>query len=670
MCLKISLLLLLLVQASDTFSQVYITEVDPGTDRVELTNIGNDVINMLDVSVWDGVHTMILARSIPTECGDFIMTPGEITVFTTDFDIPVAGGTIWLQDATVAPIRRIQFMQWGGIQSLSNLAMSEGLWDDFRDFIPAPANGESIELVDEGNITNSRGFLLQANPSLCRSNTACRIDVVRLRVLDCDDNNTPEDATDDFFRFSLFVDGVNLRGDAELRLDGGMLTPTTYPVDCTDCTFTTSPGTATGEDYQLTITTNEGACDTTLLLTSPAPCSPVCQIVYHQIINQVCHDNNTLSNPEDDYFEFIFRAWGFNLSEDGYVLVFPDGQVLGPYAYDVGAMVSTQGIINAGTGPFDVIVRDIDNADCVKVVEFPDLGTCSVQCGFSSSTISNVSCNDNGTDADPSDDYLSFDVMVEGNNLSDRYWIRSPQTSFEPAIGSSLTVSRFRTAPGVDNLDNITISIHDEEDDDCSINDVLVNPGACSDNCWLSIDSLSIACNNGGTNNDRADDFFELWLEVDGVNTSAFYTASILPFAEEVLTLQYDSLYYFATPAGSAIEVDVFAFTFLDKEKPCTGVTLSGMFDYDCITTAVLDEIDNDQVTLFPNPVSQTLQVAWSGIQPPEQVRVDIRDVQGRLWYSALLINNEVELRHLTGGMYVVEVYTDHWISRQRIMKM
>ncbi|MEL6658362.1 MAG: hypothetical protein AAFR36_18010 [Bacteroidota bacterium] len=75
----ISILLLLLTYTG--FSQVVINEIYPATNQVEIKNIGNDVINMLGGQIFDGGQgNVFFDNTVDTECGNFVLTPGEITV--------------------------------------------------------------------------------------------------------------------------------------------------------------------------------------------------------------------------------------------------------------------------------------------------------------------------------------------------------------------------------------------------------------------------------------------------------------------------------------------------------------------------------------------------------------------------------------------------------------
>ncbi|WP_020535680.1 T9SS type A sorting domain-containing protein [Lewinella cohaerens] len=545
-------------------SQVVINEVYPTTNQIELKNIGNDVINLTGGRIWDAMQgDLTLGTSVPTECGDFIFAPGEITVFTFNGPLSNAGGQLLLEFASGTPTA---YLQWGGSQSLVTFAFSMGLWDDPALFVPAVPSGSSIELIEPENRRNPEGYFLQANPSICDDNITCSITEVTLRDITCENAQTPSDPSDDYFTFVPFVEGVNLNGNIELSIPGIDIFPNTVTPECASCLVGTEPGSATGEDYELTLTANDGECETTVILTAPENCSPVCDIVYHQIINLECNDNDTGASTDDDYLEFLFQAWGFNLSESGYYLIFPNGTEQGPFTYNNAHPISTQGIVPAGSGDFPIIVEDASDATCRKTV-------------------------------------------------------------------------------------------------------TVLDPGSCSDGCLLTTTELSIDCNNNGTPSDQTDDFYELTLEMAGVNVTGLYNANIAPFANEVLSLSYDSLYQFSTTPGSAPDLEVFAFSFLDDEEPCTGLTLNGMFEYDCVITNNLEIVENDKVLISPNPVASTLYFTLADqLLADPGITVELRNMQSTVVYKSPY-RDIIDLSTLPAGAYVVTLRSSSWVNRQIIIK-
>ena len=580
--MKYYLLLLILFSGLSGYSQVVINEVYPATNQVEIMNIGNDVINMLGGQIFDGMQgNVFFDNSVPTECGDFVLTPGEITVFTFNMNIDNASGQLMLNNTANTPV---SFVQWGGVQTLATFAFSSGVWDDPTAFFESINAGNSVQLIDPDNRRDPSGYL-QANPSICDENVACAITDVVIRALTCEDNGTTDNPLDDYFTFIPFVEGTNINGNVELTISEGTLTPSSVPQECNNCVVENSIGTANGADYALTITANDGDCIFIEGFTAPESCSPDCSISTHQVLNVSCNDNGTASDPADDYIEFLITVWGFNGSESGYFLVFPDGTEQGPFNYTSSHPISTEGLWAAGMGDFPIIIEDADNNNCNRTITVLDPGSCSDECGFTSVDITNVQCNDNGTDLDPSDDFITFNVEVMGNNLSDEYQISSPDgIVFTPNTGSSLTITPFSTNAGSAGEEEhfYTIILEDATISSCRTEATLVDPGSCSNNCILDINTLDITCNDNGTPEDNSDDFYQLDLMISGTNVNDTYTATIQPFEVDAQILNYNTLYQFTTEPGSADDLIGWGFTFFDTEQQCGGVTLNGMFEGPC----------------------------------------------------------------------------------------
>lgn len=596
--MKYYLLLLTLFTSLFGFSQVVINEVYPATNQVEIMNIGNDVINMLGGQIFDGMQgNVVFDNSVPTECGDFVLTPGEITVFTFNMNIDNASGQLMLNNAANTPV---SFIQWGGIQSLATFAFSSGVWDEPTAFFEAVDAGNSIQLIDPDNHRDPSGYL-QANPSICDENVACAITDVTIRALTCEDNGTTDNPLDDYFTFIPFVEGTNINGNVELTISEGTLTPSSVPQECNSCVVESSIGTANGADYALTITANDGDCIFIEGFTAPESCSPDCSIGTHQVLNVSCNDNGTATNPDDDYLQFLITVWGFNGSESGYFLVFPDGTEQGPFNYTSSHPISTEGLWAAGMGDFPIIIEDADNSNCNRTITVLDPGSCSDQCSFASASFFSVSCNDNGTDTDPTDDFLTFFVEVDGQNLGDEYRISSPQVDIQPEIGSTLTISQFSTGPGINDLADIDINFGSIDDDNCTFSDVLVNPGGCSNNCLLSLETLEITCNDNGTPSDNSDDFYQLDLLVSGTNVNDTYTAAIQPFEVDAQILNYNTPYQFSTAPGSADDLMGWGFTFFDTQEQCGGITLNGTFSGPCSDACGFSSVDISDVQCNDN---------------------------------------------------------------------
>jgi len=165
-------------------------------------------------------------------------------------------------------------------------------------------------------------------------------------------------------------------------------------------------------------------------------------------------------------------------------------------------------------------------------VSVTDANGCSVSCGFTidnvvcdifEAVVSNVLCDDNGTSSDPSDDTFTFELIVNGTNVStDGYQITSPFIFFGN-YGQIVTLGPLNISDG-----DILIELEDIDYQDCNINIQVEVPSTCSNDCELVANIIDISdCDDGGTGNTEDDDTFDVTIYVSGQNTGSTYSVII-----------------------------------------------------------------------------------------------------------------------------------------------
>ncbi|MEL6275859.1 MAG: hypothetical protein AAFU03_12220, partial [Bacteroidota bacterium] len=139
-----------------------------------------------------------------------------------------------------------------------------------------------------------------------------------------------------------------------------------------------------------------------------------------ELLSTLCNDNLTDTDPTDDWFTAAIYIEGSNSG----TWVSEDGLLSGSYGE------------NVGVGPFpisegDVLItfRDSEYGCCAETVLITAPEPCSDGCAITQTEISNNECNDNGTPLDPTDDTFTFEVLVDGINLSEAGWTSSEGTS-------------------------------------------------------------------------------------------------------------------------------------------------------------------------------------------------------------------------------------------------
>jgi hypothetical protein len=114
-------------------------------------------------------------------------------------------------------------------------------------------------------------------------------------------------------------------------------------------------------------------------------------------------------------------------------------------------------------------------------------------CSISDIGLGSISCNDNGTPSDGSDDIISFELDPTGSNLGTTYTVEmtdniagteistnlaGPFSSFT-ATGTYGTATTFYLAPGSAGSGDLNISVTDGVDATCSATGIVTDPGSC-----------------------------------------------------------------------------------------------------------------------------------------------------------------------------------------------
>jgi hypothetical protein len=91
----------------------------------------------------------------------------------------------------------------------------------------------------------------------------------------------------------------------------------------------------------------------------------------------------------------------------------------------------------------------------------------------------------------------------------------------------------------------------------------------------------------------------------------------------------------------------------------------------DCAFSApssVTENTNNIEISIYPNPVSETLQIQSEGIKS-----ITLTDIRGRVLQNKIMSNTSHEmlnLHHLPKGMYVLQVETTRGVHTEKIVKV
>lgn len=101
-------------------------------------------------------------------------------------------------------------------------------------------------------------------------------------------------------------------------------------------------------------------------------------------------------------------------------------------------------------------------------------------CNISSANLTALACNDNGTDSDPADDYISFSLNPAGNDLGATYSVSVSSGTITPTTGTYGSVTSFQLQDGSAGSGDVVVTITDADESACTLDVTINNPGTCS----------------------------------------------------------------------------------------------------------------------------------------------------------------------------------------------
>lgn len=155
------------------------------------------------------------------------------------------------------------------------------------------------------------------------------------------------------------------------------------------------------------------------------------------------------------------------------------------------------------SGIYTVVVADEFGCESLGKYMLMD-----VECDLNLMLLS-VSCSDNGTDTDPTDDVFTAIVLVEGANSAS---FVSGGVTYD--YGVEIEIGPFPISGG-----NVIFSAADALYSCCTETINIDAPMACSDGCAITTGNIvSTECSDAGTPSDPSDDQFTFNLIIDGIN--------------------------------------------------------------------------------------------------------------------------------------------------------
>ncbi|MGH1438402.1 MAG: SdrD B-like domain-containing protein, partial [Lewinella sp.] len=386
--------------------------------------------------------------------------------------------------------------------------------------------------------------------------TDCVITVTEPQTVECigGETNTPDD---DAFIFTVNVNGVNV-GDQGWRAEdqyGNVyfgeygFSPNTF-VDFGPYSYTAYGGTS----IILTVTDveNPDCGQGTLVLNVPnESCSQDCSINL-DVEYIVCDDNGTEWDPSDDVFYAWVNITGDNASFQGWTTD-DEGRADGDNTGYYGLHEFGPYPISAGNHSLTIMDRVTDDCEATITLEAP--GTCSDGCRLDVTQQTPV-CDNLGT-ADPSDDvyYVTVSVQPLGNFSNTGWRISMGNGVFLPGgpYGAQVVLGPYLISDGPR-----TINIVDNAYISCRTTIEVIPPDECSDPDPCSMvagEFFQGPCNDNGTGDTPADDFYELDYSAPVVTNPAGTQYQLLLDGVVVATNDYGMGGSINVPADGEIHI-------------------------------------------------------------------------------------------------------------------
>ena len=299
----------------------------------------------------------------------------------------------------------------------------------------------------------------------------CKLIQAVVQNINCNDNQTSDDTSDDYFTFDLYVEGTNVGNNFTISNGVGESTGQYNVVN----SFRTANGTLGNGDVTINITdATDTNCQISAIVTDPGVCSNDCQINYITIGEVIkCFDRGSRWNTNDDFFTADLTVYFTNAPAAGELKV---------TGITTGRIVSTENLqdknsytfkgarIPAGGKDFTIKAAFTNGIDCIYNANFDGVlitkdKICQEQCNILNAQVSNVQCVEG-------ENYLTFELVVNGINTASSYQVANVAGN---STGNYNQPAFFRTNSGI-NSQTIDLEITDSADPSCTYTIAINNP--------------------------------------------------------------------------------------------------------------------------------------------------------------------------------------------------
>ena len=237
-----------------------------------------------------------------------------------------------------------------------------------------------------------------------------------------------------------------------------------------------------------------------------------CEITPEAPADIICDDNNTPDVSTDDTFTFSVVVNGANTMTNASG-TFSDNQGNAGLAYGDNVFYGPYLITG---GSITINYTDTDDSSCGSSLVVSPPASCSFPCSILPE-FDMVTCNDNGTPDDPTDDTYTFELTIAGDNADP-----AASDTATDSEGNSVSYTSVQTyGPYLIADGSTTISFTDNENPLCMGSVTVPAPVTCSVSCSIENPSaMDITCDDSGTPNDSTDDTFTFNATIVGLNTA------------------------------------------------------------------------------------------------------------------------------------------------------
>ncbi|MCC6726302.1 MAG: hypothetical protein IT258_17475, partial [Saprospiraceae bacterium] len=337
---------------------------------------------------------------------------------------------------------------------------------------------------------------------------------------------------------------------------GSCGSPTCVAAEVNACGTPFTFSTTAGTNYLVYIATGGIGFEGTFNITLTCPPPSACDILNINFLGNpgACNDNGTPNDASDDFFTQNIQASFINRPTTGSLQIVPGGDQIGTYSIPVAQIVGNSHIFNAvqlkadGT-PSVITMNFTDDPACSETKTGTTVQPCSASapsCDIIGFSFANIGpCNDNGTPSNPADDFFEVDVDVlysnsfpasfstvqlVGTDVIGTYSVNGQ--SGTNLTASFLDVKLRADGQATDLVGQLTVSFVGVS---CSLPGTGPAVNSCSNGApSCEVIGFSFAnigpCNDNGTPNDPADDFFKADVDVLYSNSTVGASISIVDF--------------------------------------------------------------------------------------------------------------------------------------------